>query len=578
MLETIKLHTIYKVIRFFPFAFFLLNFTIPLLGIESEISKKVNWPLEMRLPISGSFAEYRNSHLHMGCDFKTYGINGFPVLSVFDGFVSTMSYSEFGYGLSIILSSPSLNLNARYAHLNDLNGDATGLEELNHSLRLLGNPAGYNVKLKPEMVAVKSKSKIARSGETGSGVSHLHLELFDSKGYYNPLNFPDFVQNDITPPVIQSIFIDSDSGITHSLVLKKKIEGEYEVEVPSIKTNGKIKIRVAGYDFMTSRNRNNVYRIALKNNQKVIFEKVLDQMSHKDASHRENLYDINKSSLSPAVYVYNLFTQSNTSFSYDLSDLAEAQKINLRVELADASGNISFVNLPIEINHSEIKTDKVSRKEFNSEDGTLTLDYSGLQIVGDGTIEIKKLNKIPEEYNFPGFLQISDAYEIKAINFSWKGEAKGLLKGNFPNKDDDIYIFDTAFKQWVGLSSKRNQKHIQFSLTRLGIIAIMKDKTPPVINYPYLVNRDFNLPEVKDPRMLEKFYAIYDRGSGVSGEMKVLFEGSPYPFEYDKDRGFIKLEIPLILKKYNKSFYIIQIQIQDKAGNKSNWFTDVVSL
>jgi murein DD-endopeptidase MepM/ murein hydrolase activator NlpD len=135
MLETIKLHTIYKVIRFFPFAFFLLNFTIPLLGIESEISKKVNWPLEMRLPISGSFAEYRNSHLHMGCDFKTYGINGFPVLSVFDGFVSNMSYSEFGYGLSIILSSPSLNLNARYAHLNDLNGDATGLEELNHSLR-----------------------------------------------------------------------------------------------------------------------------------------------------------------------------------------------------------------------------------------------------------------------------------------------------------------------------------------------------------------------------------------------------------------------------------------------------------
>jgi hypothetical protein len=59
--------------------------------------------------------------------------------------------------------------------------------------------------------------------------------------------------------------------------------------------------------------------------------------------------------------------------------------------------------------------------------------------------------------------------------------------------------------------------------------------------------------------------------------MKVLFEGNPYPFEYDKDRGFIKLEIPLVLKKY-KNFYIIQIQIQDKAGNLSRWFTDIVSL
>ena len=554
--------------------FFLLLETI--YSIENASKKKVFWPLEMMLPISGSFAEYRNSHLHMGCDFKTYGINGFPVLGVFDGYISNMSYSELGYGLSIILSSPSLNLNARYAHLNDLSGEIDGLEELKHSLLLLGNISGFSIKPKQDMFPVKGKSKIARSGETGSGVSHLHLELYDSKGYYNPLNFPNYIQMDKTPPVVQSIFIDSDSGDTFTLIGKKKNEGEYELESSLIKTNGKLKIRVAGYDFMTSRNRNNVYRLALKENEKIVFEKILDQMSYKEASNRENLYDINKSSLSPTVYVYNMFNQSKTSYSVNLSDYTIGQKVKLTVELGDSSGNISIANLIVEVGKGDPKSKGQLRKIFASEDDKLVIDYTNTQITGDGEVQIKKI-EIPEEYKFPGFLKISDSYEVKAVNFSWKGEAKGILMGNFPNKDDDIYIFDTAFKQWVPLHSKRNSKQIEFSLTRLGIIAVMKDKTPPVINYPYLVNRDFNLPEVRDPRMLEKFYAIYDRGSGVSREIKVLLEGSPYPFEYDKDRGFIKLEIPLILKKY-KSFYIIQIQVQDKAGNKSDWFTDIVTL
>lgn len=555
--------------------FFYIGIVHFLSAIEPDAKKKVFWPLDMKLPISGSFAEYRNSHLHMGCDFKTYGINGFPVLSVFDGYVSNMSYSENGYGLSIILTSPSLNLNARYAHLNDLYGNVDGLEELKQSLRLLGSTSGFSVKLKPDMYITKASNKLARSGETGSGVSHLHLELYDSGGYYNPLNFPNYKQNDVTPPVIQSVFIDSDSGDSYTLIAKKNNELEYILDTPMIKANGKLKIRVAGYDYMTSRNRNNVYKISLKSSEKVLFEKILDQMSYKDASHRETLYDINKSSLSPAVYVYNLFHQN--SYSFNLKDVSEKGRVDFRIELSDTSGNISSTTVIIQLGQNETKLNKSQVTLFSSEDSILSLDYSAAKITGDGGIEIKKVSKLLEEYSFPGFLQMSEAYEVKAINFAWKGEAKGSFKGNFPDKDQDIYIFDTAFKQWVPLVSKKSNGYFQFSLTRLGIIAVMKDKTPPVINYPYLVNRDFNLPEVKDSRMLEKFYAVYDRGSGISGNMKVLFEGNPYPFEYDKDRGFIKLEIPLVLKKY-KNLYIIQIQIQDKAGNLSRWFTDIVSL
>ena len=124
-------------------------FTFQLYSIEPEKIDSVYWPMQVRLPISGTFAEFRNSHLHMGCDYKTYGINGFPVLSVYDGNIASMSYSNNGYGLSINLFSPSLKIFAKYAHLNDLKGDITGLEELKTALLLLGKPEGFQVKLKP---------------------------------------------------------------------------------------------------------------------------------------------------------------------------------------------------------------------------------------------------------------------------------------------------------------------------------------------------------------------------------------------------------------------------------------------
>lgn len=39
-----------------------------------------------------------------------------------------------------------------------------------------------------------------------------------------------------------------------------------------------------------------------------------------------------------------------------------------------------------------------------------------------------------------------------------------------------------------------------------------------------------------------------DKGAGVSNRIEVLLEGSPYPYVFDRDRNFIKLEIAKSLK------------------------------
>jgi hypothetical protein len=565
---------------FIIFTLFLILFPNNyLFSIDENLKNQVLWPLEMKLPISGSFAEYRNSHLHMGCDFKTYGINGFPVLSVFDGRITSISYSEFGYGLSLVLYSPRLNLYARYAHLNDLKGDIPELDDLKHALRLLGNPNGFSIKVKPEMFMFEGGTKIARSGETGSGVSHLHLELYDNNMYYNPLNFPNYLQADKTPPIIQKLYIDTNTGFSESFTVKKIDEGIYEIDsVDSlILINGKVRIRVSGYDIMTSKNKNNVYKLILSFKEKILFKKLLDKMSYKEASNRDNLYDINHSSLSPTMYVYNMYNQPAGEYSIDLNSYKEGEVIELKAELIDASNNISSLKIPIKVGKSISKKNSIIPKNFSSKDSLVKLDFSGTTISGEGFIEIEQIAKLSEDLSFPGFEQVSDAYEIKATNFSWKGIGKGDFKYSNLKPDEGLYMYDLSLKQWISLNEKKVGPILKFNLTRLGYISIMRDKTPPVINYPYLVYRDFNLPEVRDPNMIERFYAVYDKGSGISNIVNVLLEGSPYPFEFDRDRNFIKIEVPKNFKKY-KNFFIIQIQVKDKAGNKSPWFTDVLYL
>ena len=552
-------------------------FTFQLYSIEPEKIDSVYWPMQVRLPISGTFAEFRNSHLHMGCDYKTYGINGFPVLSVYDGNIASMSYSNNGYGLSINLFSPSLKIFAKYAHLNDLKGDITGLEELKTALLLLGKPEGFQVKLKPEYFKVKPKEKIARSGETGSGISHLHLELFDIKEYFNPLSFINYKQEDKNPPVIQSIFIDSDNGFSKTFPTVGINKTTYSfTNSEEIKLSGKIKFKVAGFDRISSRNQNNVYSIRLKINDLIVFERGFKRMTFKEASEKDILYDSNKSSLSPAFYVYNLY-DDKLSHSIDLNHVEEGKRMLVEVSLFDASGNESILKFNFLTVRNETYVKPKPQTTFNSDDEKLNLNFSKTSIVGDGSILISKLEKIPNEILIPNLIPSGEAYQITSYNFSWKGSAVGNFVGNFTEKDEALYLYDTVLNRWTPLAGKKVGNSIVFNLARIGIICIMRDKSPPTISYPYLIYRHYNLPEIQDATMLERFYYVADRGSGISNKINVLLEGISYPYTFDRDRNFIKLEIPKSLKSV-KNPLLIQLKVQDNAGNQSNWFTDVVSF
>lgn len=551
---------------------------VKLFAEDKKPTENLLWPMELRVPITGSFSEYRNHSLHLGCDFKTYWINGFPVRTLFDGYIHKMSYSDYGYGLSLVLYSPKKKMYARIAHLNDLKGDIKGLETLKEALLLLSMDKSFRINLKPSDITFEQGKRIARTGETGSGISHLHLELFNSQGFINPLKEENYKQNDIHPPEILSVYIDSDSGKGYDLDLEKSEEGRFGLttkERPVLK--GKIKFRIAGYDLITAQNKNGIYGIRAEIEDREVFSQNFEEIPYKYAYTRGIFYDTNRSSLDPPHYVYKLFDKkTGKEFSYDLSG-KEGKDIKVKLNLLDAYGNVSGVTFLLHVSNTvTVKTQKKKSYQFNSIDKNLSLNFSEAKVKGDGKIEINKFSTLPQNFQSDKFIQASEAYEIRNIDFFWQGKATGFLKGNFQSAEEDIYLYMTGIKSWVKLRSKKKKGGIEFQLPSSGYVAIMKDRSPPSIMYPYLLYRDYNLEGVIPEGFIERFYLLSESGSGVK-QIEVLFEGKKYPYEYDRDRKFIKVLIPKSIKMQKKIF-LIQLRAKDFAGNHSEWFTDILTF
>lgn len=563
----------------FVILIFLFSLIAPLYPDSETFFDEVQWPMELRLPISGSFAEFRNHSMHLGCDYKTYLINGLYVHSVFSGSIDSIRYTEYGYGLSMNIYNSNQKLYTKYAHLNDFKGDVPGLEELRLALLLMGRKDGFSVQFKSGYFSVKSNTKIARSGETGSGVSHLHLEVFNSSYYFNPLTFKQYKQEDITHPIIQTVYIDADSKVSYRLPVQKLTDSIYAIdEREKIYLNGKIRFKIAGYDLMTSRNKNGVFGLKLLIDDQTVFERQLDKSSYKDSYNRQKLYDINRSSLKPAHYVYNLFDNlNNKSSSIDLTNRENGQKIIATLVLRDASGNESIVKIPFEIDNSFKQEKKHPKVNFYySQDKKVKLNFSPTEQFGDGFVQITKVDKLPDGILPANMIQASEAYNIQASNITWKGNASGTFESSILPKDETLYIYDEDIKEWINLKCKKSKNICSFHLSRLGILTVLKDKSSPRIAYPYLIYRDYNLPDIRTPKTIERFYSISDVGTGIK-KIELLLEGKPYPFVFDSDRSYIKVEIPESFKK-EKSIFTIQIRALDWSGNYSDWFVELLTL
>ncbi|AXR60768.1 M23 family metallopeptidase [Leptospira mayottensis] len=576
-----------KMKRFFAFStYVVLSFAFILLvkGLKAEdrpesllfpeLQGKLRFPMEIQTPVSGSFAEYRIHHLHMGADFKTFHLNGFPAIAPFDGIVESVSESPTGYGLNLMLRSSS-GLRAKFAHLFNLEGAKKELENLRQALHLL-NDGIFSVKFLDHQFSIKQGQSIARIGESGTGVPHLHFELHGNGNTFNPLAYLKMNDRDKTPPELLVLYIDSSDGQKFRIPLKKKEDGIYELNDPEpLKLGGEVRIKLGAFDRMNSHNKNNLYSAKFMFDGKILYERKFEKMSYAEARDHQSIYDSNRSSLNPPVYVYNLFPSLKPSI--DLREFSENQEILLEIIAEDKEENRSSLKFKIFNSGFKGHVTKTTPTEYSSQDNKFLLKTPKGNTFGKGNILFEEV-ATPRENLLPeGLILKSELIEIESTGISWSGDAKFLWKGKKLGRGENLYLLEEGTKRWIILKTTSENGGTSAVLNKIGIIAVLEDRSKPRINHPFLISRHRFAPEVRPSSVIERMYSVSDIGSGYAGGAEIFLDGQIFPYEFEPDRKVILVKIPSSFGKFKKRL-LLQARIKDRAGNLSDWLTDLIDL
>lgn len=257
------------------------------LRLKTGLNLKEHPPLEIPLRYSGTYGELRPNHFHAGVDLKTQGREGFPVYAVEDGFLSRIKVDTGSYGKVIYLDHPELNKTTVYAHLNRFSPKIQSYIKGEQYLHQTYEIQRY---LRPSQIPVKKGEIIGYSGNTGNSFGpHLHFEVRDraSEEPMNPLQFGlEAIDND--PPTIQGFYLyeSEEPQVVTTLEnrtmisLKTVKERIHYSATDTISVQGYYSFGIQSFDRLDlSSNKNGWYRLALKRNDSLISELIIDRFN-----------------------------------------------------------------------------------------------------------------------------------------------------------------------------------------------------------------------------------------------------------------------------------------------------------
>lgn len=335
---------------------------ILLAGTTSNIAEaqQLRKPMDIPVLLSGNFGELRSNHFHSGIDFKTQGVEGKPIHSVQDGYVSRISVSPWGYGNGLYITHPD-GTTTVYGHLQKFSQKITAyLKEKQYEQESFN----VNLSLAPDELPVKEGELVALSGNTGSsGGPHLHFEVRDTETEepMDPIEYYKDLIKDTQAPKIQGIMVYSMPGKGVVNGSRRKLElkpvttkNGKQTLTGKIEAWGKIGLAVKGYDYMD--NTSNIYGIkdiTLTADSQVIFHSNLDRFAFDETRYLNSFTDFEEWKEHRSFYIKSFVDPGNRlrfieSLNRGILTINEPRTYHLTYKLADAFGNTTQLSIRIE--------------------------------------------------------------------------------------------------------------------------------------------------------------------------------------------------------------------------------------
>jgi len=570
--------------------FFLFFFII---YINAEVT--IRWPVDLPGSLSATLGETRGYSLHQGIDIKTNGRTGYPVYAVNPGRLSRLISKDNGYGNAVFLDH-SGNRQSVYGHLDSFEGHRSYLTTLAETLKIIYNNQNIDFKFFRKKLRYKKNEKIGYTGETGSGLPHLHFELRKNGIYLNPLDFVNI--KDTQMPVIEKLFICTEKENTtvseKSISLYKK-KGVYRPagNPRGTENSGRVFFKLSCYDQVGAYNKVAVYSIRLYENDRKIFERTFDRLQEHETGKGHLIYDISKSKIEDGVsYAYFLCNRDgnnspgkgkNNNGYIDLKNSSNSYKI----EVSDHAGNNSILLFNLDVvksSHDPAKNfqliNKGRRYELQNKSKNVNIKISPESLGNDVLINpdasvstsiFKKVRALSKVRN----KDILQATAVKPFDHLYKNRIKIVMKKPYgiPEKDAGkimIYKYFEGNKLKPLNTSYFPLKGVYEAGTRTnGYYFLLRDKVPPVIQLP--PTHEFYYDE-KYYRKLR--FSVYENVSRIDKlSIECIIDGESFPSIYDRDRKWV--EVSLLKETISSGLHHILLKVNDRAGN-SGYFRDLL--
>tara|TARA_B100001559_G_scaffold65900_1_gene53335 strand:+ start:64 stop:1758 length:1695 start_codon:yes stop_codon:yes gene_type:complete len=528
-----------------------------------------DYPLDIPIILSGTFAELRPNHFHAGIDIKTKGTEGFNVYSIGDGYISRIQITHGGYGKALYIKHDN-GQSSVYAHLKKY---SPKIEKIVKEIQYSNESYTFRVYPKENEIRISEKELIGYSGNTGRSYGpHLHYELRDDKDRpINPLKYKNYTVLDTIPPVVLGLHYkeipqNSINGSNSSFKNLKltKISSKLFIS-DTLNTSGLIGFGVNSYDRMNNTwNKMGLSNIKANLNGEQVFDMNLNSFSYEEWRHINTFIDYasykNKKIRIQKLYIedYNPLDMYNRSLGNGVINIKNQDKVYLyAIRLFDYNKNYTEILIPIswkeKINYKtkELESDNIysinKDSVYNLLFASSSIKLSKNTFYTDKEIEITERDNILsiDEDSIPVLKEITikfntDRYNDSLVNKTYIAKLE---------KDDKSSFVSNSLKN----------DNLIADIKLLGDYMIKVDSIPPSIN----------LIDIEDSQWISNRdklqIKINDKNSGISSYRGTLND-KWILLEYNPMKGILTYDFDDNINN-SEPKNILKVNVTDNVGN-----------